>query len=150
MAKEQSLDLKRKMRALKYERDMHDQTATAMRLGIAGDSLMGNALLESFLVHARLLIDFLYGRPKTGYDDIRAEDMLDPGEWERIRPEQTQLLKDTKHDADKFLAHLTTTRLDRSKEWDYPAIFKEIDAALDVFYGKVQTPQDGKKPVRDK
>ena len=126
------------MKALDYERKMLHSTAMALAQGKATDSLMHNALVESFLIHARLLIEFLYGK-RTKPDDIRPEDWLGPGKWEKIRPRKGELLDDTHLCAHKFLVHLTTTRLDRKKEWGHIAILDEINTRLDEFLKQVQT-----------
>ncbi len=140
MAEETHLGNEKKeegLRALNYERDMLRATAMALASGIIENSLALNALLESFLIHARLLIEFLYGPHKR--DDLRPGDWLDPDAWGRTCGEESRLLKGTYEDANKYLAHLTATRLNQEKKtWDYPAILREIETLLDRFFQQMQ------------
>ncbi|MFH1432387.1 MAG: hypothetical protein ABIG84_04170 [archaeon] len=56
-----------------------------------------NAVIESFVIHTRVLLDFFYGR-KTG-DDIVATDFVDA--WDR--PDITDTLKDARYKVNKQL-----------------------------------------------
>ena len=127
---------KKRLRALNYEQDMLRATAMALASGIIESRLILNTFVESFLIHARLLIAFLYGPYRK--DDIRPEDWLAPREWRKVRGEKSKLLKETYRDANKYLAHLTATRLNRKKRWDYPAILREIEVLLDKFFQQMQ------------
>jgi len=129
------------MEALLYERSMLHSTANALVSGNPNPLTIRNALVESFVIHARLLIEFLH-YDKQRKDDIRPEDWLDQREWERIRGSQVKLLRETHECANKYLAHLTTTRLDQKQNWDCPAILKEIETLLTKFLQQVQTGQD--------
>ncbi len=123
--------------ALNYERNMLRATAIALAGGPLDDRVIQNALIESFLIHARLLIEFLYERRKNE-DDIRPEDWLDPDRWKTARGKKSTLLKGTYEDAHKYLAHLTATHLNEKKTWDYPAILREIETLLDEFMQHMQ------------
>jgi len=93
-----------------------------------------NALLESFLIHARILIEFLY-KNEPYKDTVRASQYFtSDSSWESIRPKKTVLLKETEEDAHKYLAHLTYTRLQRKRKWPYINIANDINAVLQVFY----------------
>jgi hypothetical protein len=105
-----------KLKALHYECSMLRATAMALTSGIIENKLIYNAFVESFLIHARLLIAFFYG-PHIK-DDLRPGDWLDPDEWSRTCGEKRELLKQTYEDANKYLCHLTATRLNRKKIWD--------------------------------
>jgi hypothetical protein len=132
------------MEALLYERSMLHSTARALVSGHP-DPVIHNALVESFVIHARLLIEFLYYDKKKS-DDIRPEDWLDQKEWKEIREEWKKtcgeqvnsLLRKTYECANKYLAHLTTTRLDQKKSWDCPAILEGIEALLTKFLQQVE------------
>jgi hypothetical protein len=86
MVERSSCDAARKkpLEALDYERSMLHSTAAVLLSGIAGRSLIHNAFLESFLIHARLLITFLYGGYRDG--DIKPTDWLEPGKWKAVHP----------------------------------------------------------------
>ncbi len=126
------------LKALDYECSMLRATAMALASGIIENKLAYNAFVESFLIHARLLIEFLYESPKKK-DDLRPEDWLARDEWSKIRGEKSELLSQTHHDAHKYLCHLTATRLNRKKTWDCLSILREIEAVLQKFFRQIQT-----------
>jgi len=69
------------------------------------------ALLEALVVHARVLINFLYPQSIRA-DDIIAEDFFDdPRQWEKIRPRLPDRLEGIRKRADKEVAHLTARRI---------------------------------------
>ena len=101
---------------------------------------MNNALLESFTLHVRNLIDFLYVE-NPGSDDVYASDYFPYKEdWLKIRPQITTFLEKVKKRANKEVSHLTYSRTKVSqdeKKWDFVRIFQEIRRGFDVFVGKV-------------
>ena len=85
--------------------------------GVAGEipnsnkKIVHDALVESFVLHARVLIDFLYGYPNKDPQkrDIIARDFFDSSNsWPSELPED---LKEVKKRADKLAAHLTRDRI---------------------------------------
>jgi len=132
---------RRRLRALEYERNMLRNTAMALASGIIENHLILNTFVESFLIHARLLIGFLYG--PYNKDDLRPEDWLAPEEWSRMRGDKSDLLQETYNDAHKYLAHLTATRLNRKKIWKCPEILREIETLLDKFFKQLQEASSG-------
>lgn len=97
-----------------------------------------NALIESFVVHTRVLIYFFYDNPKK--DDISAKHFID--EWEKIRLPQSDILKTAKNKADKQLAHLTYARLTtykeiESKKWKIREISVNMESVLQTFIDKL-------------
>ena len=97
---------------------------------------MANALLESFAIHTRNLIDFLYLRNHYGRDrqsDIVIEDYLDGPALASALPPITELLENAKKKADKQVAHLASERLRygvMDKSWFYTEIFRDIYSAF--------------------
>jgi hypothetical protein len=95
---------------------------------------LGNVALESFAMHTRNLIDFLYLRSHYRNDrpsDVILEDYLAPDALSDALPAITPLLADAKTKADKQIAHLASDRLhygpfDRS--WMYTLIFADLIA----------------------
>jgi len=66
-------ELKEVSEHLHYEVCMLTSLARGIASGIAGQGPILNALLESFVVHVRVLMDFLYNKsPKP--DDVIAQD----------------------------------------------------------------------------
>lgn len=98
---------------------------------------INNALIESFVVHLRNLIDFLY-LPAQG-TDVVAEDFFPAGTWVAIRPPKTQMLIDAKSHANKEISHLTTARISGTspeKAWDFVGLALELRLLLILFSQK--------------
>lgn len=96
-----------------------------------------NAFLESFLVHARILIEFLYHGP-TDEDTILAEHYVK--NWDTYKNEDdqpsTEYLKDEKRRMDKLLAHLTekgSMSKGEHKKWKRRKICDEINKKIIYF-----------------
>ena len=125
---------------LYYEWWMLRSTASAMASGIAQQGWLINALLESFVIHVRGLMDFFYcEKPRT--DDVVATDFfLSPSEWEQIRPSRSEILRRAKKRADKEIAHLTYARLavtPENKPWEFIPITEDIHKLMEVFLAHV-------------
>lgn len=95
-----------------------------------------NALIESFTVHARNLLNFLYStNPQS--DDVIAQDFFDDESiWVKQRPVKSQLLTTIHKRVAKEVAHLTYSRSDvtpQTKRWQYDNIANEIRAVLNGF-----------------
>jgi len=83
-----------------------------------------NGLLNTFAVHARNLIDFLYsGSINKDYaTDIIIEDYVDKAVIDKALLKITLLLKDAQTKAHKQVAHLTMDRIQyekAGKEWQF-------------------------------
>ncbi len=98
-----------------------------------------NAFLESFLIHARCLRDFLWAkRTKRNPEDAFASDFCRPGEWERERGEVPPALTEVgnRQRMGRELVHLTYHRSDvpaDAKQWACGDVCFEIIEALDSF-----------------
>ncbi len=95
-----------------------------------------NAAIESWIVHLRDLVEFLYpGAPRP--DDVVAANFFDRrADWQRIRPSQSDSLKKARKRANTELAHLTTGRKapgDREKEWAFHDLTAELLDVLRAF-----------------
>lgn len=113
-------------------------TATLVRGGTHRDDVhVSHALLESFVIHYRALLDFFYPGENLRPDDMVAHDYFDdPAEWDRIRPKLPTLLKEMRPRANKEIAHLSYGRLDvaaEAKGWKIPAIAHEVEQIFVVF-----------------
>lgn len=116
---------------LAYEVDMFLYTFAVLTRNL--DKLLANMVLESYLVHARNLIDFFY--PGTPYeDDIVANDYFDPPEaWTRSLDGAPQFLRTAKNRINKRLSHLAYKRLSITKNHQVGKIFDELRGALNAF-----------------
>lgn len=96
---------------------------------------VGNAILESFAIHARNLVDFLYKRD-TGKDqpsDIVVQDYVDPAALVGVLPATTYALSDVNFKSNKQVAHLTVERIafeKRGKPWAFGRIAYDITRAF--------------------
>ena len=125
---------------LHYEYWMLHSTAAGLESGIADQVLLKNALIESFVVHVRAMIDFLYPNGPKNDAVIAADYFRAQGEWEKLRPDQSEILKKAKKRADKEIAHLTYARQYVSKEkkgWHCLKISHEIQGITDIFLSNI-------------
>jgi hypothetical protein len=97
------------------------------------------ALVESFALHARSLVDFFF-KDKGRRDDAFAAHYFEPGEWAALRPLQGPWIHEVKHpDLDRFgkeIAHLNYHRVtlaERAKGWPVVQIAGAIGEVLLIF-----------------
>jgi hypothetical protein len=111
----------------------------------ARDKFALNALLESFIIHARNLVHFLSSRNDES-SDVLAEDFFggDRKAWETIfaeTAESKKVFRDVKRRASKELAHLTYDRLQLpvggGKPWDPQMVGKTILDGIRLFLKRV-------------
>ena len=108
------------------------------------NKIIHNALLDSFAIHSRALLYFLYPtNPQP--DDVIAKDFFDnSSEWVE---EQSECLKPIRKPINKRVAHLTYYRLNvkpKEKAWQYTNIADEIGKTLSKFLHKVPPSRVGK------
>ena len=132
-----------------YEIWMFETLAQTMALGIAGrGNVINNSLLEAFAIHVRALIGFFYSESPRK-DDIIADDFFtSPNDWQKMRPQKTELLDKAKKRADKEVAHLTYTRLDitpEQKHWDFVKIYNDLQVLIKLFLNNIPTDLLGSK-----
>lgn len=101
-----------------------------------GNPVIDNALLDSFLLHARVLFDFYCKSPSFRKDqdgdpdDVSAQQFFDdPSAWQKICQTLFPVVRNLQPELNKHLAHLTYTRLKKKIQWDITDIFKEFDEA---------------------
>ena len=104
------------------------------------DDLLNNALLESFVMHTRVLLDFFF-LSTTRDSDIVASDYFESVErWETVRGELPSELANVRQRVGKEMAHLTLERLDVTsdkKPWNFAAIAGAIGSVLERFASAV-------------
>lgn len=108
--------------------------ATAQRIPSARDDVERNALVEAFLVHFRILRDFVYPQELawTKYlDDAIAFDY--DASWTAVATDWKECSPNEKQRVDKLLAHLSYTRPTLGHQWPIPDMVKAIDAAFKSF-----------------
>jgi hypothetical protein len=118
---------------LLYEAGMlYEVTVKLMNRHHKDDLIAENALLESFGIHSRNLIDFLWlDKPMKDTDAI-ASDYV--GEWKA--PAMSERLSKVKGRVGKEMVHLSYNRLDVSEDekgWQVLGIGPEITGAFGIF-----------------
>jgi len=116
---------------LLYEPGMlHALTVKLMNRHHRDDPVLENALLESFGIHSRNLIDFLWlGRPMKDTDAIASDYVAD---WKA--PAMSERLSGVKDRVGKEMVHLSYNRLDvERKGWQVLGIGPEITSAFGAF-----------------
>jgi hypothetical protein len=139
---------------LLYEVDMMRETLKVRETLSQPDSSLAtwatnNALLESAVLHARNLIDFLYPRDTARSGDVTARDFFDPTDLrDRSAPSVPKALTEMRRRADKELSHLTVHRISGTpveKEWPI-GWFNELDRRLRTFARLASPHRLGDKP----
>jgi hypothetical protein len=136
-----------------YEVSMLKWTRDMLARGGIGIPLR-YALIESWVVHLRTLVEFLCPRRPRDNDVIAADFFDDPEEWGRTRPslsESLESLREAWVRADKELAHLTTNRKgpeDPSKGWAVHDLTDDLLCMLRKFSEKASKTKLHQK-VRD-
>jgi hypothetical protein len=101
----------------------------------ADDGVVENALLESFTLHARVLLDFFYGNRRKA-DDALASDFFADDTWERQRPDRSTALEEVNQRVGKEVAHLTYARADipsDAKGWPIIPMYLELASVFSRF-----------------
>lgn len=107
------------------------------RIRNVSEQVFINMIIESFAVHLRNLITFLY--PANSYPtDICAKDFFsDPDIWTETRPPLSKTLENARKRAHKEMGHLTTERIagtdDPNKPWNMRELISEIVPILRLF-----------------
>jgi hypothetical protein len=121
--------------------------------GTAGGSteeiLDASVLVETFLLHARVLREFFCRSRNVPRDFVRDDDVVAGdflGMWAIPDAAARTYIDAQKERLDKALAHLTTTRVQyetSGKQWDLLTIRGEIDPMIDRFLADLP---DSQKP----
>ena len=99
-------------------------------------TLLRNALLESFAIHLRNLVDFLCPGQNVKDTDVLADDFFPHGKRPATFPSLPDDLKLARERAHKQVSHLTSGRLnegDPGKNWSTVALTKEVLDVLNKF-----------------
>lgn len=120
-----------------YEAWMFVETANKLAINDFPDQVTANATIESFAVHVRQILDFLFATQmdwKKRDGDLTADLFFDnPLEWNAT---PSELLKQTKKRVGTLVAHMTRTRAGREakeKSWGFKEILAEVVEHLLAF-----------------
>lgn len=129
---------------LSYEIEMF--TATIGRMTRRNlDTLEKNVVLESFLIHARCLFDFLYPSKETRDNDVIVDDFFEnPKEFRKKIPDSLPIESYLKYRTGKEIAHLTYERLKVTpdkKIWQMSDVHNQIVSVLEIFFENLTDEQ---------
>ena len=129
-------DLRSASGHLHYEVWMFLTLARALATGVFGEGPLNNATLESFTVHARVLLEFFFG-DKPRADDVVADDYLGgQGNWTELRGEMPPILADLRDRVGTEVAHSTFARLavtPEEKGWRFVEIAQAFEGVVQRF-----------------
>ena len=123
-------------RHLGYEIKMLRETAAALHGKGIGPRSFRNALLETFLIHYRNLLDFFYADKRRWLQhDVKAADYVgDVKQWRARRPKMDKEASSNRERVNAQLAHLTYRRLRYDqRNWSDRKMLEQIEQLLDDF-----------------
>lgn len=141
-------ELQNKSDHLFYEWKMLTEIEQAYQARRAANQFVQNLLIESFAIHGRNLVHFLYayeGKNPPRKNDAIAEDYFpSPGVWQKARPPMPDALQYNKFGfyADKQIAHMVYSE-EPKKDWDFTPIANAIQPALEKFISMIGNDQLG-------
>jgi hypothetical protein len=133
---------------LHYEVGMLQAVARGLASGAVSGSPTHNALLESFAIHVRNLVDFLWPEKPKNDHVVAADFFSSPQDWTKNVPAIPHQLRAARIRAAKEVAHLTYARLlvtAETKGWSYVHLADEIIKAFKVFLQNVPSENLGEE-----
>ena len=125
----------------RYEVDMLRYSADKLKQLEGKGGVEMNMVVETFLFHARNLIEFFYNDSKKYPSDARAYDFFEHKEvWEQTRPPKSNEMDKVITRSGREMAHLTYLRISGTppeKSWDCGQLTNEILEAVSTFLGLV-------------
>ena len=141
-------DLEGSITHLFYELDTLKEISILLSENPSAKGTEHNALVESFVIHARGLIAFLFYERREG-DDVMANNYFQYREWEeligidessKLKDCMPSILRDTLERGNKEVAHITTFRVGKKlieKQWEHVQITSEIYRHFMLFFKNV-------------
>jgi len=123
-----------------YELWMLDTTARVLAMEAFGEGPVRNALLESFTIHARGLLQFFFPSQPRPDDALAVDSLSDTPAWEGARGEMPPILADLAARVGKEVAHLTYGRLlvtAETKPWHFLDAVKALSLVAQTFRSMV-------------
>jgi hypothetical protein len=115
---------------------LHAVTVKLLNRHHRDDPVVENALLESYTIHLRNLIDFLFVKEPRVATDAVAADYFDDSDWELVELEQSEHLRRVKGRVGQEIVHLSYNRLaipEDEKGWQVIGIGGEILSGFVAF-----------------
>jgi hypothetical protein len=120
-----------------YEIEMFFSTIDRLGRDLGRDVVEDNRRIEAVLLHARVIYDFLFVLPRSGFPDVSARHFFDdPSMWEPKVTEHCPYLAERRERLNRSLPHLSYDRLkyDEDKRWDLHATATELKGAWECFF----------------
>jgi hypothetical protein len=114
-------------------------------------TVLRNVVIESFAIHVRNLVDFLYPGTNVKPTDVLADDFFPQGRRPDVFPSLPPKLGAARERAHKQVSHLTTGRLnaaDPGKGWPFAELVSDALTVLVDFVGQA-SPDKLDGSVRD-
>ena len=95
-----------------------------------------NALLESFVLHASVILDFFYNMPMNPYEAKAIHYVQDPKAWEKALPAFDRYLVKFNKKRNREVMHLSYERLlvlPYDKKWNSKQLLKQLSELLRLF-----------------
>jgi hypothetical protein len=136
---------------VRYEWNMFEYCLQTLASGVhqAGDQKLYNSVLTAFTIHTRNLLDFFYPSKNIKADDIVAGDYFDNvADWERLSPEVSETLRDSREQVNKLSAHLTYSRVnwvEQERWWMWVDIYNDLLKVYQAFIANVPASRVAQK-----
>jgi hypothetical protein len=133
---------------LHYEIWMFLSMADCLSIDLAEKGPLPNAIVESFVIHFRVLCDFFYPQGPKPNDVLASHYFDDPIDWPKKRPELSPLFVESRRRAGKEVAHLTYDRQlvkPEEKYWKNSEIKNQMIDVLRAFFEVVPEDRLGDK-----
>ncbi len=92
-----------------------------------------DAVLESFAVHLRNLIEFLYGPRKFENNAIAEDFFADPARWRALSGTKPEDLDRAQKQGHKQIAHISFERVGADKRWYVGALTERLHEVVRAF-----------------
>jgi hypothetical protein len=125
---------------LVYEVQMARATAVGLASGLFPIGPLHDAVLESFIIHARNLVHFFFPQGAQASDVLAEHYFPTPKDWNSLRGELPPSLVRLRGRANKEVAHLTYDRLlvtSKAKSWNTLRILSDLDSLVAKFRSSV-------------
>jgi hypothetical protein len=96
--------------------------------------VLHNAIMESFVLHLRNLLDFFYTAPRK--TDVSAKIVYDSGHLPPDFPAESTILSTAHRRAHKEMSHITTERHwegNPAKLWEFHRLLREVKPLVEKF-----------------
>jgi len=127
---------------LYYELNMFFGISRLLKSGVH-DQYVYSALLESFVIHTCLIIDFFYKPPRKTDDASALHFVRNIKKWKELRPSYDKYFRKFHRRRSREVVHLSYKRLEvekAEKQWDLGKIVPPIRRLVSVFL-EVADPQ---------